>query len=107
MMNEDLGTIDDWLLRDSLTINVKKTEYIVFDSGKATGSSQVAFWDVILRKVDKNAYLGLIIDAALSFSDHANRLQRNMTAYSFLSQRLRYVIFVRFKLKIKRNKYQN
>jgi hypothetical protein len=73
MMNEDLGTIDDWLLQDSLTINVKKTEYIVFDSGRTTGSSQpqLAFWDVILRKVDKYEYLSLIMDAALSFSDHA------------------------------------
>jgi hypothetical protein len=61
MMNEDLGTIDDWLLRDSLTINVKKTEYIVFDSGRVTGGSQpqVAFRNVILRKDDKYEYLGL------------------------------------------------
>jgi hypothetical protein len=60
MMNEDLVTIDDWLLQDSLTINVKKTEYILFDSGRTTGSSQpqLAFRDVILRKVDKYEYLG-------------------------------------------------
>jgi hypothetical protein len=96
MMNEDLVIIDNWLLRNSLTINVKKTEYIVFDSGRATGGSQpqVAFQDVILRKVDKYEYLGLIIDAALSFSDHVNRLKRRLTAYSFVFRRLRHCLTI-------------
>jgi Reverse transcriptase (RNA-dependent DNA polymerase) len=94
MMNEDLQTLDCWLSQNCLSINAKKTEFIVFDSGRQTvvPTPQVHFRNDILKKTSSYEYLGLIIDSNLSFSEHVDRLKRRLVAYSFVFRRLKHCL---------------
>jgi hypothetical protein len=94
MMNADLETLDCWLGLNCLSINAKKTEYIVFDSGRqvAGPTPQVHFQNSVLKMTDSYEYLGLVIDSNLSFSLHIDRLKRKLIAYSFVFRRLKHCL---------------
>jgi Reverse transcriptase (RNA-dependent DNA polymerase) len=96
MMNEDLNRIGNWLSQNSLSINAKKTQYIVFDSNRKTiiPDSQVVFQNNVLKMVGQYEYLGLIIDSRLSFAEHVDRLKRRLIAYTFVFRRIRHCLTI-------------
>lgn len=76
-LNLSLSVLYDWLLKNKMEINVKKTVYILIHDNKKNyvrGSCNIKFKDHIITEVKKTKYLGIIIDDNLTFKDNATEV---------------------------------
>ena len=71
-MNEDLRLLFDWLCANRLSLNVDKTEFIVFrpPRTKLKNRFTLKLNRITLYESSKIKYLGLILDARLSWKYH-------------------------------------
>ena len=72
-LNEDLKAIESWLRKNSLFLNVTKTEAMVF--GTTPRLSNVESFNVIIngtliKRVSHFKYLGIVFDERLSWNEH-------------------------------------
>ena len=71
ILNEELEKIDVWLKANKLTINIKKTHFMIFHRTRIKHKSR----DVTIRGnsltcTHNTKFLGVIIDDKLNWSDH-------------------------------------
>ena len=73
-LNEILANISEWLKVNKLSLNVKKTHYMIFSNKKAKErpSIQLKIDGETLSEVKKTKFLGVVIDNKLSWKDHVN-----------------------------------
>jgi len=86
-MNTDLSQLTSWLRINKLTLNVKKTHYILFGNKKNL-SLNVKIGDNCLEKKMSTRYLGLIIDSQLSWNLHINHVKEKITPITGVLYRL-------------------
>jgi len=71
--NKELASLADWLNANKLTLNVKKTHYIVFTNSLSPSSSiDLTINGQIIDRVTHTRFLGVIIDEHLRFKHHIN-----------------------------------
>ena len=71
-LNNELQKLSEWLVSNKLTINLKKTHYIIFSSSNL---AKTTFDDLYINhqtidRVISTKFLGVIIDAKLKFKEH-------------------------------------
>ena len=73
-LNEILANISEWLKVNKLSLNVKKTHFMIFSraKSKANLSVNLKIDGENLLEVEKTKFLGVIIDNRLSWRDHVN-----------------------------------
>ncbi len=72
-LNKELAEIDQWLCKNSLFINVSKTEAMLFGTTpKLCGidSFSINVNGVPLKRVSHFKYLGVVFDERLSWNEH-------------------------------------
>ena len=81
-MNEDLRLIYIWLCANRLSLNVDKTEFIVFrpPSVKIDHRFTLKLNGTILFESPKIKYLGLILDNCLSWKHHIFELRKKLSS---------------------------
>ena len=73
MFNEELKNISLWLKVNKLSLNVKKTHFIVFSKQKKCDKSiKLVIDDETIDEVKNTKFLGVIIDKKLTWKDHIN-----------------------------------
>ena len=85
-MEEDLGRIALWLKRNKLTLNKKKTKYMIYGMRaqlKKIQYHRLMIGDEIIEKVQSFKYLGMILDPVLSFNKHIDSI-RSIYAHKLL-----------------------
>lgn len=89
--NADLTKVSHWFRNNKLTLNVSKTNYLVFSSPTKTQSYQVNLKmdDILIKKIDEYKYLGVTLDSALSFKQHITCMCNKLTLYCFVLVRVR------------------
>ena len=76
-INLNLSAINNWLKSNKLTLNIAKTNYIIFNNkNKNTVNIQLKINDSVIAHVDKCKYLGLILDNKLSFKYHLSNMSQ-------------------------------
>ena len=97
-MNDSISKIGHWFKNNQLTLNIKKTKFMVFGTHNFLSN----FVDVNLmydrtsiERVDKFRYLGVILDPTLSWSDHVDYIS------SIISKRIGVIRRVKFYLPFK------
>ena len=71
MLNNELTKIYDWTLANRLTINVNKTELLIFTNRNViTDSTQIELNGSHLNFTDRARFLGVIMDDSLNFREH-------------------------------------
>ena len=80
VLNRDLKYLFEWLCANRLSLNVSKTEFIIFRPPK-----KILHERIILKlnrtkiyESNKIKYLGLILDSRLSWSHHINELTKKL-----------------------------
>ena len=83
-MNEDLRLIFIWLCANRLSLNVDKTEFVVFRPPRHNSSIRFTLKlnGSVLHESPKIKYLGLILDRNLSWKHHIFELRKNLAALS-------------------------
>ena len=71
IMNEELHKILKWLNINRLSLNINKTHFMVFKSQKSNVNYDALYINnMIINKVEKTNFLGVIIDAKLNWTHH-------------------------------------
>ena len=76
VLNEELIKIDNWMRSNKLSVNIKKTNYIVFKPAQKKSSSdlQLFFNNQILKEQHSVKFLGVYIDNSLTWKTHINHV---------------------------------
>ena len=70
-MNEDLKEIARWLRVNKLSLNIKKTNFMIFsDKNKPISNLAIKIDGELVNEVQKTKFLGVIIDKKLSWKEH-------------------------------------
>ena len=80
-MNEDLKLIFTWLCANRLSLNVSKTEFIIFKPPKIALKNRITLKlnGKILYESSKIKYLGLILDDRLTWKHHICELSKKLS----------------------------
>ena len=71
IINGELENISLWLKINKLSLNIKKTHFIMFQRGKSTMSiPDITIDNQPIDKVEKTKFLGVVIDSKLSWKNH-------------------------------------
>ena len=73
-LNTELSNVEKWTTANRLTINVNKTEMLLFSNLPVPPdyNNQIAFTNEILTFKSSCKFLGVLLDDKLNFSDHIN-----------------------------------
>lgn len=100
MLNGELKKVDRWFKANKLSLNLKKTNYILFDSNRrnvATNHDYLINIDgLIINRVESTKFLGVHLDEQLSWKQHiadiSHKLAKNIGIISrirhFLSKKI-------------------
>ena len=70
ILNEELNEIMKWLKVNKLTLNVDKTQCMLFTRKKCNTKLSIKIENSFLTQVTKTKFLGIIIDEKLNWKDH-------------------------------------
>ena len=79
-MNDDLKLLFNWLCSNRLSLNVAKTEFIIFKPPRQQLRTRITLRlnGKVLFESSKIIYLGLILDDKLTWKHHINELSKKM-----------------------------
>ena len=71
-MNDELSKLSGWLQSNKLSLNVKKTHYMIFTPprNKINHTVDIKIDNSLIEKVDHTKFLGVIVDSKLSWKQH-------------------------------------
>lgn len=89
-MTEDLHTLRNWFINNKLSLNLKKTNYIIFKRPLWTVPQFTIEIDgQEVSRVDSVKYLGIILDEHLTWNEHMKKIAPQLKAAAGLIYRLR------------------
>ena len=94
-MNDSLSKMAHWFKANKLTLNIKKTKYMLFGTNHTLNNFDdilLMYGSDIIERVDKFKYLGVIFDPLLTWSEHVNYIS------SVVSKRIGVIRRVKFYL---------
>ena len=79
-INKELETLSTWLIANRLSLNVNKTNYIVFNPKPKTVAPTIklAINRQEITKVEETKFLGVIIDSKLSWKPHIHYISKKV-----------------------------
>ena len=79
-LNQDLESVNKWLISNKLTLNMTKTEYMLIGSRQRlrtlSENPNLKINSVPINRVSTTKSLGVIIDENLSWSSHIDKLTK-------------------------------
>ena len=79
-INTEISKFNDWLKINKLSLNASKTKYMIFHKqGKFLPKIDIKISEVALEAVKNFTFLGLTIDASLTWQPHLNRISNKLT----------------------------
>ncbi len=92
-LRDDIDSVTQWLNLNKLTLNTKKTKFMIFGTKtrlKTTGDAPIILNGDVIERVREFKYLGVILDETLSFDSHIqyihNKASRKMGAIKKLRE---------------------
>ena len=72
LVNKELSHLATWLKANKLSLNVKKTHYMVFSNKRIPAKIDLMIDNERIGETCKTKFLGVIIDKTLAWKDHIN-----------------------------------
>ena len=91
-LTKDLTTFKKWCNRNKLTLNVKKTKYTIFglrSQTKHLREHALYIDDIKIDRVHTYKYLGITLDANLTYSKHLENLIKTISYKALLLAKMR------------------
>ena len=87
-LNEELGNLNQWFMANKLSLNINKTNYMIFTPGhlQHDGNTQIMINGHELTQAGKNRqltsvkFLGLYIDENLTWRHHIDKIQTKLNS---------------------------
>ena len=95
--NQELCKVANWLGANKLSLNVSKTEYIIFKAKnkKIAQNIEIQIDNQIIEQVKKTKFLGLIIDKELSWKHHIKQVTTKISKMSGIMAKARHYLSLR------------
>ena len=79
IVNRELRKVRKWLEANRLSLNISKTNYVIFYSSarKVSEFVRIKLGSKIISQEDYVKYLGILIDAILTWKHHITELSKN------------------------------
>ena len=77
-MEHDLNIILDWFRANSLTLNVQKTNFLLFAPDKRKHAVYLNVDNVTIQPSSKTKFLGIIVDDKLEWTEHVKNILTKM-----------------------------
>lgn len=79
---KDLDSLNVWFQRNLLTINISKSNYIIFASKNKNieNHTPLNINNISLNRVEKEKYLGLYLDSKLTWRPHIQKIKAKITS---------------------------
>ena len=74
LANSDLDAFCNWCLSNRLTVNLKKSYYILFTNRSNLTLPPLFFYDNIIKRATQHKLLGITFDESLTFKPHISNL---------------------------------
>ena len=76
-MNKELCQLSDWLQSNKLSLNIKKTHYMIFTPprNKSNFNLDIKIDNCSIDRVMHTKFLGVIVDSQLSWKQHVNYIK--------------------------------
>jgi hypothetical protein len=92
-INTELEKVQKWLNINKLSLNVKKTKFMVFQNkNKVNSNLKLKLNDVEIEKVQKFCFLGLTINDTLTWNDHINEIANKISKTVGVMSRMKNII---------------
>ena len=93
-MNKELEKIYDWLAVNKLSLNVRKTKYMIFHTRgtKLKYIPKIVINHIELERVNNFNFLGLTINENLSWKPHVDKISNKISKYSGVLCRLKHFL---------------
>lgn len=91
-MNNALAEINDWANVNKLTINLKKTQYMLFNTKNHSLQNILRIGETLLERVNHFKLLGVIIDQKLNFWNHIEHISRKVNQSLGIINRIKFFI---------------
>jgi hypothetical protein len=91
IINEDLKNISQWLISNRLTLNVLKSNFVVFGQKNKLALS-ISLNNVPLEQKDCVKYLGIYLDHKLSWNHHIDIVKKKLSSAISIIYKLRYFV---------------
>ena len=77
IMNAEMTKIVNWLRTNKLSLNLKKTHFIIFRKkrGKITLQNDLIVDDVVINRTNHTRFLGVMVDQHLTFESHVKYIK--------------------------------
>ena len=72
--NNELKIFYKWCITNRLTVNLKKTYYMLFTNRQVNSPPPLLFHDTIITKANQHSLLGITIDDNMTFKPHISNL---------------------------------
>lgn len=88
-MQHDLALLQKWLIINILTLNVQKTQYMLFGRAKTLHEFSLILNGEEIEKVSEFKYLGLHLDNRLRFDKHIQHIRKTISPLAGMLWRCR------------------
>ena len=97
LLNKELLKVDSWLRINKLSININKTNYVLFCSNKKQRNIETLTLHIKMngeeiQRVTSTKFLGIFIDDCLNFKCHIDHLVHKLSKYVGLFFKLRHLL---------------
>ena len=94
ILNIELGNVSDWLVANKLSLNVSKSNYIIFEpiTCKHKFNLQLMIMNENLERVEQAKYLGVFIDKKLNWAVHINYINQKLCKSLGILSKLRHYL---------------
>ena len=92
IINTELNKVCDWLKTNKLSINVSKTNYIVFKKNLPLDSIKIHINNLCINQVLSTKFLGVIITSDMTWKEHIRTVTTNISRTIGVITRIRYKI---------------
>jgi hypothetical protein len=93
IVNDDLDAVQIWLNVNKLTLNIPKTNYLLFFNQKPNTTKKVIFTvkinNTLLTRTLAATILGVTLDQHLTFQDHIKKVKSKLSSALFILTRVR------------------
>ena len=101
-LNEELKKVDVWMKSNKLSVNIEKTNYIIFKSNRKTVATNfsLCFGNKLLEQKKTIKFLGVYIDEHLTWKDHISYISKTISKSVGIMHRSRFNLSSKTKLSL-------
>jgi len=90
-VNKELDKVNDWFMVNKLSLNVSKTNFIIFKKNIASSNPAVIIMNTnIIKQVTSTKFLGVLINSEIGWKEHISAITMKISRALGVISRIRY-----------------